>query len=83
VEDPLALVIRGHLYVEAALIKKIESALVNKKAFDIAGLRFPTKVQLAVALGRVDGADVGGFIELNRLRNKFCPQCGDEVDEAR
>jgi hypothetical protein len=70
-EDPLALVIRGHLYVEAALIKQIESALVNKNAFDTAALRFPTKVKLALALGKVDSADVGGFTALNDLRNKF------------
>jgi len=70
-EDPLALVIRGHLYVEAALIKQIESALVNKNAVDIAALRFPMKIKLAVALGKVDSADVGGFTALNALRVKF------------
>jgi hypothetical protein len=72
VEDPLALVIRGHLYVEAALNKQVESALVNKKAIDdIAELPFPTKVKLAVALGKVDSADARGFTALNALRNKF------------
>jgi hypothetical protein len=71
VEDPLALVIRGHMYVEAALIKQIESALVNKNAFDIAKLNFPTKITIAVALGKVDIADARGFTALNTLRNKF------------
>jgi hypothetical protein len=70
-EDPLALVVRGHLYVEAALIKQIESALVNRQVFAGAGLHFPAKVSLAVALGKVDLADAGGFTALNALRVKF------------
>jgi hypothetical protein len=70
-EDPLALVIRGHLYVEAVLIKQIESAPATNKAFDKAKLNFPTKVKRAVALGKVDSGDVAGFTELNHLRNRF------------
>lgn len=70
-EDPLALVIRGHLYVEAALIQQIEAVLVNKKEFDSARLQFDTKVRLAVALGKVEAADVGAFTALNRLRVQF------------
>jgi hypothetical protein len=50
-EDPLALVIRGHLYFENALSKKIEDALADPTSFDSAKLQFPTKVRLAVALG--------------------------------
>ena len=37
-EDELALVIRAHLYVEAALVQLIESTLVNKQAIDVARL---------------------------------------------
>jgi hypothetical protein len=70
-DDPLALVTRGHLYVEAALIKQIEAVIVDKKAFDSARLPFLTKVKLAVALGKVDRADVGGFKAMNELRNGF------------
>jgi hypothetical protein len=70
-EDPLALVIRGHLYVESALIKKIEDVLVNKQEFDSARLQFGAKVKLAVALGKVDRTDVGAFTALNRLRSQF------------
>jgi hypothetical protein len=70
-EDPLALVLRGHLYVEAALIKQIESGLVDKKALKVARLNFPNKVNLAVALGKVDPPDDRGFIALNDLRNDF------------
>ncbi|MFZ3266158.1 MAG: hypothetical protein WA172_19280 [Terriglobales bacterium] len=70
-DDPLALLLRGHLYVEAALIKQIEAVIVDRKAFDGARLPFHTKVKFGVALGKVSAADVGGFVALNDLRNKF------------
>lgn len=71
VNDPLALVIRAHLYVESALIGQIESALLNKDAFDSASMPFPTKVKLALALGKLDADDVGFLTALNRLRVRF------------
>jgi hypothetical protein len=64
-------VIRGHLYVESALIQQIESAIPNKDGFDTPGLLFILKVNLAVALARVDPADAGALKALNRLRVKF------------
>ncbi len=70
-EDPLALVLRGHLYVEAALIKQIETVIVDKKAFADARLPFHAKVKLAVALGKVSDDDARGFKALNDLRNDF------------
>jgi len=70
-EDPLALVLRGHLYVEAVLIKQIEAVIVDKKAFTCARLPFPTKIKIAVALGRIDRDDARGFNALNDLRNDF------------
>jgi hypothetical protein len=70
-KDPLSLVIRGHLYVEAVLIMQIESALINKGALDFEWLNFPTKVDLAFALGKIGSADVRGFKALNSLRVKF------------
>ena len=47
--DTLALVIRGHLYVDAALIRKIETALVDKSKFKTERLPFMMKVGFAVA----------------------------------
>jgi hypothetical protein len=86
-EDPLALVLRGHLYVEAALIKQIESAplnkkaLVNKKTLKGAKHNFPDKVKLAVALGKVDPPDDRGFIALNDLRNDFAHEVNMKLTE--
>ncbi len=70
-KDPLALVIRGHLYVEAALVRLIESAIVDKKALDVARLPFRAKVKFAKALGKLDSADARVVDVLGRLRDKF------------
>jgi hypothetical protein len=71
-DDALALVTRGHLYVENAMIRRIEAVAVDKSAIkDWTQLGFSTKVQLAAALGAVDAADVAGLNALNTLRNKF------------
>jgi hypothetical protein len=80
-EDPLALVLRGHLYVEASLIKRVESALVDKKALEVARFNFPKKVSLAMALGKVDPADARGFTALNELRNKFAHNVEKKLTE--
>jgi hypothetical protein len=37
----------------------------------VARLDFPLKVSFAVALGKVDPADAGGFNAFNKLRKKF------------
>jgi hypothetical protein len=80
-QDPLALVIRGHLYVEAALIQKIEAALVNKQGFDTAALSFVLKVKFAVALGKVDPADVGALTVLNRFRVRFAHDLKTQLND--
>lgn len=79
--DHLALVIRAHLYVEAILISKIEAALVNKERFDSATLTFPTKVKLAVAMGKVDENERAGLTALNKLRNRFAHDLNAQVAE--
>jgi hypothetical protein len=80
-QDPLALVIRGHLYVESALIQQIEAVLVNKKEFDSARLQFDKTVRLAVALGKVEAADAGAFTALNRLRVQFAHNVGTKLTD--
>ena len=81
-KDHLALIIRAHLYVEAILIRHIETALANKGRFDAATLTFPKKVSLAVAMGKVDpAADLSALNALNRLRNKFAHNLDTQLQE--
>lgn len=81
IKDPLAIVIRAHLYLEATLIRQIETVLVKKERFDSATLTFPKKVQLAVALGRLDYADAPALNALNSLRNKFAHKLDTQLQE--
>jgi hypothetical protein len=80
-DEPLVLVIKGHLYVEAALIQLIEAALVNKQKFDPARLPFRMRVKLAVALGKIDPADACSLIALNSLRNQFAYDPNTQLTE--
>jgi hypothetical protein len=80
-KDPLAMVIRAHLYVEAILIRRIESVIVNKQLFDSARLQFSTKVKLAAALGKVDDADEPALNALNKLRNGFAHNLATQLQE--
>lgn len=78
-EDPLGLVIRAHIYVESALIRLIETALIKRDALDVTRWRFPLKVRLAVALGRIDPSDRPAYDALNRLRNRFAHDLHTEL----
>jgi len=81
-QDPVALVMRAHLYAEAALIRLIESTFVRKEAFDtVTRLQFLSKVDLAIALGKVDPRGRGGYAALNKLRNRFAHDLNTQLVE--
>ena len=78
-DDELHVLLRGHVYVEAALIQLIESKLANPQALKVAGLNFPLKVRLATALGLLSG-DVAMLCKrLNDLRNRVAHQLDKEL----
>jgi hypothetical protein len=70
-DDPLQIVVRGHLYVEAMLNKLICLRFPFPKAIDLADMHYPIKVDLAVALGMLSKDDAGSFRALNKLRNRL------------
>jgi len=78
-EDPLGVVIRGHLYVESRLIQLIEEALVDPGAIDLTRLNFPVKLDLAVALGLLSENDKRGYAALNALRNRVAHKADIEI----
>lgn len=69
--NPLETIVRGHLYVQAALLGFVEAALVRPDAINLANIRFPLLVQLSVAVGIIEPEDAAGFLKLNDFRNKF------------
>lgn len=82
-DDPLQVIIKGHLILESKLITLIELCLINKQEIDIARLRFPVKVDLAYALGAIKQKGYKKiFMNINSLRNKFAHNINYEfIDE--
>jgi hypothetical protein len=70
-EDILAVIIRGHLYVEYVLTQLIEEFLAEPRAIEVERLSFKTKVELAIAVGVPIEELRTPLTELNRLRNKL------------
>lgn len=81
-DDPLGFVVRTHLYIEAALIQLIESALENPSEIDLDRLRFPSKVDLGIALGCLSGEARSGILSLNTLRNRVAHRLDYEVSQS-
>lgn len=69
--SPLHMVLKGHSFVDAALSVIIAESLPVARSFEVAALSFPLKVDLAVALGLIPAEERGGYVRLNRLRNRF------------
>lgn len=80
-DDPLQIVIRGHLYVEAELITLISEALKDSEALDLSRLGFPTKIDLAVALGLLSRDEKAPYIYLNKLRNSLAHNLNSDIGE--
>jgi hypothetical protein len=68
--DPLGALVRGHLFVESKLIELIEDTLHNPNAIDLSRINFPTKLNLAVAMGLLPESERRGYTALNALRNR-------------
>jgi len=76
-DDPLQIIVRGHLYVEAELTKLLYEALPKPGAIDLS--RFPLKVDLAVALQLLWPEEKPAYIFLNKLRNKLAHNLDAEI----
>lgn len=81
VESPLGVILRGHLYIEAALARAIEPNLAFPHLLDIERLAFGQKVGLAAALGFVPEEAVPAFQRLNKIRNRLAHRLDVQVSE--
>jgi len=64
-------IIRGHLWVQSAIIQYVETELANPNDIDLARMDFSVLVDLAIALGLIVKEDSSGYKKLNGLRNRF------------
>lgn len=69
--SPFETIIRGHLYVQSALINLVRTALDKPDAINLARIDFSSLVQWAVALGLIERQAGPGFHKLNSFRNRF------------
>jgi hypothetical protein len=67
----LAMLLKGHLWVEVMLEDAIREAVFKPEHLDLDRLAFPAKVSLAAALDLVSEDDLPAYRKLNALRNRF------------
>jgi hypothetical protein len=84
-DEPLIMVVRGHLWIEAALELGLSEALRRPGAIDFGRMSFEYRVELAVALGVVPEKMKPGYMKANWLRNQYVHNSEFElgVQEAR
>jgi hypothetical protein len=70
-DDALQIIIRGHLYVGAEIDDLITEQLPQPEYLDLDSFNFPKKIDLLIDLGLLPPEDKGGYLSLNRLRNKI------------
>jgi hypothetical protein len=79
--DPVSVLLRGHLWVETALKDLIMAGLEYPEHWkELERLSFPSKVALARAQGELPWH--GALLELNRIRNKVGHDARFEVDDS-
>lgn len=81
-EDPMLLVIRGHLLLEHVLISFIQTGLTKASALKIDRLNFPAKTELAIAMGLLPENLSGALLYVNKLRNDFAHNLDFQIAPA-
>ena len=79
-DDDMASVISTHLYVEAILVEFIEQNLPRPESFDVANLRWPQMVNLAVAFGLKE-VYRSPLLTIGKIRNKFAHRLNYKISE--
>jgi hypothetical protein len=83
-DSPLEVLLRGHLWIEQELVAAISAALRDPEQLEPGGqhLSFPVRVRLAAALGMIRPPEVGGYLALNRLRNRVAHRLGSDIQPS-
>jgi hypothetical protein len=69
--DMLALVIRGHIYLEHVLIQTLSEEMARPDEMEMRRLSFPSKLDLGIAMGLIDGTWRPAVNRINEMRNKM------------
>jgi hypothetical protein len=80
-DDPLQVVLRGHLVRESSLIKLIESALRHPKEVELQQISFSRRVDLGVAMGVLPKDMRARFLRINQIRNRFAHRLKSQIED--
>jgi len=83
-KDPLQVIIRGHLYIEAELGDLLREAvcIVVPDAINLDDWAFGKLLELATALGLLSVADAGAYRAINKLRNRIAHDLDFAIDQS-
>jgi hypothetical protein len=81
-DDELTLVVRGHLSLEAVLNHILDRALPRGLGEELDSLRFPQRVDLALALGKLDIESRPVWMKINAIRNRFAHDFDAKITQA-
>ena len=81
-KNVMLVVVRGHLYCEAALAEALRKHLKCPEEIQIDRLGFQAKVNLISALGAIGLELKPGLTQLGKLRNKYVHQLDYEATES-
>jgi hypothetical protein len=79
--QPLEVLLRGHLWVEAELIAVLKDVFPFPSQIDLGRISFPQKVSLVAAHGFIRPEDIPAYMKLNSLRNKVAHNLSAEPGE--
>jgi len=80
-DDPLALVLRGHLWIEASMNELLARSLPRIDLLKDARLSFNQRLALCGALGLVSDSDTAVIKRLNAIRNRLAHQVETNLSE--
>ena len=77
--DPVIVVLKGHIYLEYVLVRSISSHLPRPKAVDFDRMNFVGKIGLARAFGVAD-LFLDACLVINKVRNKIAHKIDYELN---
>lgn len=80
--DMLSMVIRGHLYLEHALIQMLVEAMVAPNEALVRRMNFPTKLDMCIALGLLHSDWREPVARVNEMRNRVAHRLNMQFSNA-
>jgi hypothetical protein len=80
--EPMEVLIRGHLWIEASVVALLGQVLHNPKALDGARLSFHQRLSFGAALGVISPADLLIIQKINQLRNRVAHDLDAQLSKS-